>query len=69
MIKATLAVAVGNLLLDVTPKSLTVRTLRTDCATGELVAAGGPQLETCLTTYDQIRQAGLALVRFAELLS
>jgi hypothetical protein len=62
-IKATLNVTFGSLMLSLTPKSLSVCEVRTDVASGELVAHRDRQLEK------QIKAAGLALVRFAELLS
>jgi hypothetical protein len=69
MVKASLEVSIGNILLSLTPKRLAVCTLRTDIATGNLVALHEQEIDTHLSSYEQIRQAGLALVRFAELLS
>jgi hypothetical protein len=69
MTRATLEISFGNLLLSLTSKNLSVCYLRTDVASGELLALREGQLETPLSNYQQIKAAGLALVRFAELLS
>ena len=57
------------MLLSLTPKRLAACPLRTDIATGNLVALREQEIDTSLSSYEQIRQAGFVLVRFAELLS
>jgi hypothetical protein len=69
MTRASLEVQCGNLLLSLTPHRLAVCPLRTDVASGNPIALRDQEVETHLSSYEQIRQAGLALVRFAELLS
>jgi hypothetical protein len=69
MIKASLSVSCGNLLLEATRSNLRACGLKTDIASGDLIPVREHQVETQLRDVGQLRELGLALVRFAELLS
>jgi hypothetical protein len=69
MIKASLSVSCGNLLVEATRSRLTACGLVTDVASGDLKPVRDPLIETQLKDVGQLRELGLALVRFADLLS